>query len=109
MSNEALNDIQKALNVIRNATDNEQYTTKVKALELITQSLLSHIQERGLVPRGRNLSKKKASSNMPKPLPIPKSPNAPKAPKSNNNPNAPMPTAKSRQVDTPSPQVNRLI
>jgi hypothetical protein len=46
---------------------------------------------------------------MPKPLPIPKSPNAPKAPKSNNNPNAPMPTAKSRQVDTPSPQVNRLI
>ena len=59
MSNEALNDIQKALNVIRNATDNEQYTTKVKALELITQSLLSHIQELGLVPRGRNLSKKR--------------------------------------------------
>ena len=44
MSRDALKDIQQALNIIRSATDKEQYATKVKAMELVTQSLLSQIQ-----------------------------------------------------------------
>jgi len=44
MSKDALKDIQQALNIIRSATDKEQYANKVKAMELVTQSLLSQIQ-----------------------------------------------------------------
>jgi hypothetical protein len=75
MSREALNDIQKALNVIRNATDKEQYETKVKALELMTQAMLSHIK--ALEPE--QPTKKTTRKQPPKlpPPPIPKSANTP--------------------------------
>ena len=86
MSKDALKDIQQALNIIRSATDKEQYTTKVKAMELITQSLLSHLQALEPVPLVKNLAKPKSKTLAP--MPIPKSLNTPS---SANNPNAVVP------------------
>jgi len=86
MSNEALKDIQKALNTIRSVADKERLEGKIKALELMTQALQSHItgiKAAAVVGVG---IKKQAQRKLPKPpqLPIPKSLNTPS---SANNPN----------------------
>ena len=102
MSKEALNDIQKALNIIRSQTDKEEYSIKVKALELITQSLLSHLQALEPTSLVKNLGKKKAPKRkMPPPMPIPKSLNTPNRA---NNPNAVIPNQPSSQQNTPPEQ-----
>ena len=95
MSNDALKDIQQALNVIRTATEKEKYTTKVRALELITQSLLSHLQALEPVSLVKNYAKTKVKT--PPPVPIPKSLNTPS---SANNPNAVVPNQPNSQQNT---------
>ncbi|MDG1408742.1 MAG: hypothetical protein P8Q50_13245 [Octadecabacter sp.] len=95
MSNDALKDIQQALNIIRTATEKEEYTTKVKAVELITQSLLSHLQALEPVSLVKNLAKPKVKT--PPPMPIPKSLNTPS---SANNPNAVVPNQPNSQQNT---------
>lgn len=87
MSKTALNDIQNALNAIRSISDEEQYQTKVQALELMTQALLSHLK--ALEPA--QPTKKATRKQPPKlpPPPIPKSANTPNPPQA---PSAPKPT-----------------
>jgi len=90
MSDEAVKEIQKSLNVIRSTTEKEQYSTKVKVLELMTQAILSHVQALEPTSLVKNIgsNKKQSKAKMPKPLPIPKSLNTPS---SANNPNATIP------------------
>jgi hypothetical protein len=99
MSSDTLVDIQRALNIIRAATDKEKYTVRVQALELITQTLLSQLK--ALEPTqlvkdlGTAKSKSKSSMPKPKPMPIPKSLNTPS---SANNPNATIPNLPQSQA-----------
>ena len=89
MSNDAVNEIQQSLNIIRSTTDKEEYSTKVKVLELMTQAVLSHVQALDTNPRMKNVKKvKNRKSNLAAPLPKPKSL---KSPPPTNNPNDTVP------------------
>ena len=85
MSNGTLQDIQKSLNIIRSIADKEALDLKVQTLELMTQSLQSHIT--GIKSAARvsvsSNSKRKPPTKLPKPL-VPKSFNTPG---SSNDPN----------------------
>ena len=98
MSNEALKDIQKALNVIRSIADKEQLEGKVKALELMTQALQSHItgiKAASAVSVGMNKTK---ALKLRKPTP-PSMPKSFNLPGSAVNPNAVIPTQPSNLSD----------
>ena len=90
MSDEAVKEIQKSLNIIRSTTDKEQYSTKIKVLELMTQAILSHLQALEPTSLLKNIKGKGKQNKVKslKPLPIPKSLNTPS---SANNPNATIP------------------
>ena len=91
MSNDAVKEIQQSLNIIRNTTDKEQYSTKVKVLELMTQAVLSHIQALEPTSLVKNINKSKGKMlKKPSAMPIPKSLNTPS---SSNNPNTKLQTS----------------
>ena len=91
MSNDAVKEIQRSLNIIRSTTDKEEYSTKVKVLELMTQAVLSHIQALEPISLVKNKNKSKGMKmKKPPALPIPKSLNTPT---SSNNSNPTLPTS----------------
>ena len=91
MSNDAVKEIQQSLNIIRSTTDKEEYSTKVKVLELMTQAVLSHIQALQPSTRVKNINKSKGNKlKKPSTMPIPKSLNTPS---SSTNPNTTLPTS----------------
>ena len=90
MSKDAVKEVQQSLNIIRSTTDKEEYSTKVKVLELMTQAVLSHIQALQPTSLVKNINKSKGKKlKKPSTMPIPKSLNTP----SFNNPNATLPTS----------------
>jgi len=97
MSSDTLVDIQRALNIIRAATDKEKYTVRLQALELITQTLLSQLKalEPTQLVKDLGTTKSKSSMPKPKPMPIPKSLNTPS---SANSPNATIPNLPQSQA-----------
>ena len=91
MSNDAVKEIQQSLNIIRSTTDKEEYSTKVKVLELMTQAVLSHIQALQPTSLVKNINKSKGKKlKKPSTMPIPKSLNTPS---SSTNPNTTPPTS----------------
>ena len=91
MSNDAVKEIQQSLNIIRSTTDKEEYSTKVKVLELMTQAVLSHIQALQPTSLVKNINKSKGKKlKKPSKMPIPKSLNTPS---SSTNPNTTLPTS----------------
>lgn len=91
MSNDAVKEIQQSLNIIRSTTDKEEYSTKVKVLELMTQAVLSHIQALQPTTLVKNINKSKGKKlKKPSTMPIPKSLNTPS---SSTNPNTTLPTS----------------
>jgi len=91
MSNDAVKEIQQSLNIIRSTTDKEEYSTKVKVLELMTQAVLSHIQALEPISLVKNKNKSKGMKmKKPSALPIPKSLNTPT---SSNNVSPTLPTS----------------
>ena len=91
MSNDAVKEIQQSLNIIRSTTDKEEYSTKVKVLELMTQAVLSHIQALQPTSLVKNINKSKGKKlKKPPTMPIPKSLNTPS---SSTNPNTTLPTS----------------
>ena len=91
MSNDAVKEIQQSLNIIRSTTDKEEYSTKVKVLELMTQAVLSHIQALEPTSLVKNINKSKGKKlKKPSAMPIPKSLNTPS---SSDNPNTTLPTS----------------
>jgi|DEB0MinimDraft_10_1074344.scaffolds.fasta_scaffold02877_7 predicted transcriptional regulator len=91
MSNDAVKEIQRSLNIIRSTTDKEEYSTKVKVLELMTQAVLSHIQALEPISLVKNKNKSKGMKmKKPSALPIPKSLNTPT---SSNNVSPTLPTS----------------
>ena len=91
MSNDAVKEIQQSLNIIRSTTDKEEYSTKVKVLELMTQAVLSHIQALQPTELVKNINKSKGKKlKKPSTMPIPKSLNTPS---SSTNPNTTLPTS----------------
>ena len=98
MKNEALKDIQAALNIIRSATDKEESSAKIEVLELMTQSLLSTVQSLKPIALVQNKlgDRSKSKRNKPAPVPIPKSLNTPALA---NNPNATVPNQPQSQVN----------
>ena len=91
MSNDAVKEIQQSLNIIRSTTEKEEYSTKVKVLELMTQAVLSHIQALEPISLVKNKNKSKGMKmKKPSALPIPKSLNTPT---SSNNVNPTLPTS----------------
>lgn len=91
MSDNAVKEIQQSLNIIRSTTEKEEYSTKVKVLELMTQAILSHIQALEPTSLVKNINKSKGKkTKMPSTMPIPKSLNTPS---SSNNPNTTLPTS----------------
>lgn len=99
MKNEALKDIQAALNIIRSATDKEEYSAKIEVLELMTQSLLSTVQSLKPMALVQNTlgNRSKSKRNKPAPAPIPNSLNTPALA---NNPNATVPNQPQSQANT---------
>ena len=90
MSNDAVKEIHQSLNIIRSTTDKEEYSTKVKVLELMTQAVLSHIQALQPTTLAKNINKSKGKKlKKPSTMPIPKSLNTP----SSTNPNTTLPTS----------------
>ena len=57
MSQDAVKEVQRSLNIIRNATNKENYATKVKVLELMTQAILSQVQALDITSLGKNVKK----------------------------------------------------
>ena len=91
MSNDAVKEIQRSLNIIRSTTDKEEYSTKLNVLELMTQAVLSHIQALEPISLVKNKNKSKGMKmKKPSALPIPKSLNTPT---SSNNVNPTLPTS----------------
>lgn len=91
MSDNAVKEIQQSLNIIRSTTEKEEYSTKVKVLELMTQAILSHIQALEPTSLVKNINKSKGKkTKMPSTMPTPKSLNTPS---SSNNPNTTLPTS----------------
>jgi len=91
MSDNAVKEIQQSLNIIRSTTDKEEYSTKVKVLELMTQAVLSHIQALQPTSLVKNINKSKGKKlKKPSTMPIPKSLNTPS---SSTNPNTTLPTS----------------
>ena len=91
MSDNAVKEIQQSLNIIRSTTDKEEYSTKVKVLELMTQAVLSHIQALQPTTLVKNINKSKGKKlKKPSTMPIPKSLNTPS---SSTNPNTTLPTS----------------
>ena len=91
MSDNAVKEIQQSLNIIRSTTEKEEYSTKVKVLELMTQAILSHIQALEPTSLVKNINKSKGKkTKMPSTMPIPKSLNTPS---SSNNPNTTLSTS----------------
>ena len=90
MSNDAVKEIQRSLNIIKSTTDKEDNSTKVKVLELMTQAVLSHIQalEPNSLVKSINKSKRKKLKK-PSAMPIPKSLGTP----SSVTPNTTLPTS----------------
>lgn len=89
MSKVTIKEIQQSLNIIRNATNKENYATKVKVLELMTQALLLHVKALDTTPIMKNVRKPKSRNrNSAAPLPQPKSL---KSLPSTNNPNDTVP------------------
>ena len=90
MSQHAVKEVKQSLNIIRNATNKENYATKVKVLELMTQAILTHVQALDTTPLMKSVKKvKNRKSNLAAPLPKPKSL---KSPPATNNPNDTVPT-----------------
>lgn len=89
MSNDAFKEIQQSLNIIRSTTDKEEYSTKVKVLELMTQAILSHVQALSTTPLIKNVKKPKSRNNTMA-VPLPKSKSL-KSPPPTNNPNDTVP------------------
>jgi len=74
MSNDTVKEVQQSLNIIRNATNKENYATQVKVVELMTQAILSHVQALDTNPLMKNVKKvKNRNSNLATPLPKSKS------------------------------------
>ena len=74
MSNDTVKEVQQSLNIIRNATNKENYATQVKVVELMTQAILSHVQALDSNPLMKNVKKvKNRKSNLTTPLPKSKS------------------------------------
>ena len=91
MSNDAVKEIQQSWNIIRSTTDEEEYSTKVKVLELMMQAVLSYIQALQPTSLVKNINKSKGKKlKKPSTMPIPKSLNTPS---SSNNPNTTLPTS----------------
>ena len=91
MSDNAVKEIQQSLNIIRSTTDKEEYSTKVKVLELMTQAVLSHIQALQPTSLVKNINKSKGKKlKKPSTMLIPKSQNKPS---SSTNPNTTLPTS----------------
>ena len=107
MSNDAFKEIQRSLNIIRSTTDKEEYSTKVKVLELMTQAVLSHIQALEPISHVKNKNKSKGMKmKKPSALPIPKSLNTPTS-SNNANPTLPTPNAVS-SGSTSSNDINNM-
>ena len=91
MSNDAVKEIQRSLNIIKSTTEKEDNSTKVKVLELMTQAVLSHIQALEPTSLVKKINKSKSKKlKKPSAMPTPKSLNTHS---SSNNPNTTLPTS----------------
>lgn len=88
MSNDAVKEIQQSLNIIRSTTDKENYSAKLKVLELMTQAVLSHVKALDTTSLVKNVQKSKnRKRNFAAPFSKPL-----KSPSSKNNPNDTVPS-----------------